>query len=415
MHSDQYDVSRPPARTTQAELVIIGGGPTGHAALRAYRSAGGSGQVVMVSEDDTPPYSRPALSKDYLRGETDEQALSLAESELYLAVGNELLLAESVVALDAGARSVRTRTGREIGYVNCLLATGSDPAGLDVPGGDSALRLRWLDQARQLRAAAQVARTAVVIGSGFIGCEAAVALARRGIAVTMVSSEQRPQQARLGDAAADLIAGWLDEAGVRLHSGTEVANIAVVDPAVVDGTAGRIVRLSDGTALSTDLVLAAVGVSPRAELAVQAGLELRSGRVVVDECMRTAIPGLFAAGDLAMAYHAAAGRHLAVEHWGEAERMGEIAGTVAAGGEAKWEDPPGFWSTIGDHTLKYTAWGDGFDEATADEHDNGGLSIWYSQNGTVVGVLTNDADDDYERGTELVRTGSPVQPASVRR
>lgn len=391
------------AQQKVAALVIVGGGPTGLAALKAYRAAGASGRVVMISEDTAAPYNRPPLSKDYLRGESTEDTLPLEGQELFSEGDTELLLADSVVAIDAQARTVILRSGGVIAYQQCILATGCEPAGLDVPGGATVLRLRWLDQARELRDRAQAARSAVVIGSGFIGCEAAMSLAHRGLRVTMVTPEVAPHQRRLGEAASELVQGWLADAGVEIRTAAEVVEV---------GDQG-IVRLSDGTVLSADLVLAAVGVEPRTELAERAGAALRDGRVMVDEHMRTSVADLLAAGDVVSAYNTGAGRHLAVEHWGEAERMGEIAGTTAAGGQDQWSNPPGFWSEIGGHTLKYAAWGDGFDQAVPVHHDDGGLTVWYVTEGVTVGVLTSEADDDYDRGQELVAAGS-APPADAR-
>lgn len=380
-----------------AALVIVGGGPTGHAAVKAYRAAGAAGRVVMISEDTAAPYNRPPLSKDFLRGDSDEDGLPLEPPSFYSDGDTALMLSESVVAIDPLAKTVSIGSGGRISYQQCILATGCEPAELDVPGAGSALRLRWLDQARQLRDRAQTARSAVVIGSGFIGCEAAMSLAQRGLRVTMVSSEAAPQRSRLGMAASALITDWLERGGVQIHRSAKVIGIG----------GGGIVRLSNGVTLATDLVLSAVGIRPRIELAEQIGADLREGLVVVDERMRTSVPDVLAAGDVAMAYNTGAGRHLAVEHWGEAERMGEIAGTTAAGGWDRWSNPPGFWSEIGGHTLKYAAWGDGFDEALPVHHDNGGLTVWYVKDGATVGVLTSDADDDYDRGQSLVAAGSP--------
>lgn len=380
-----------------AALVIIGGGPTGHAAVQAYRAAGAAGRIVMISEDTAAPYNRPPLSKDFLRGESEEDALPLEPAAFYSDGNTELMLAESVVAIDPLAKTVSLRSGRQVRYGHCILATGCEPTPLDVPGAATALQLRWLDQARALRERAQSAGSAVVVGSGFIGCEAAMSLARRGLRVTMVSSGSAPHQRRLGMAAAQLITGWLEGAGVQIHAGAKVVEVGK----------GGIVRLSDGVVLRADLVLAAVGVAPRTELAEAIGVELREGRVLVDERMRTSVPDVLAAGDVVMAYNTGAARHLAVEHWGEAERMGEIAGTTAAGGSDQWSNPPGFWSEIGGHTLKHAAWGDGFDEAVPVHHDDGGLTVWYSKDGATVGVLTSEADDDYDRGQSLVAAGSP--------
>ena len=378
--------------------MVVGGGAAGHSAVQSFREAGGRGSVLLVSEDDVPPYNRPPLSKDYLRGETESSALPLAEPDFYADHDIEVRLRQSVVALDTARRTITTSTGDVVEYDRCVLALGSTPTELPVPGGTSALMLRWLEQARTLREVAQVATSAVVIGSGFIGCEAAASLAARGIKVTIVSAERLPQVDRLGPDAARLIARWLTDAGVVLIGSTEVSEI----------TAGRLVHLSDGTTLPTDLILAATGVHPNADLAEQAGLEMKDGRIVVDAAMRTSATGVFAAGDAVYAFNTSAGRHLSVEHWGDADGMGTIAGTVAAGGTSTWSAAPGFWSEIGDHTLKYSAWGDGYDRATAVRHDNGGLTVWYSTEGVAVGVLTSGADQDYERGADLIVAGSPV-------
>ena len=123
--------------------------------------------------------------------------------------------------------------------------------------------------------------------------------------------------------------------------------------------------------------------------------------------MRTGRDGILAAGDVAFAHNAAAGRPLAVEHWGEALNMGETAGRVAAGEDASWAVAPGFWSTIGAHVLKYAAWGDGHDEARLEDH-GGPFTVWYGRGGITVGVLAYERDEDYERGRELVETGAPL-------
>ena len=117
---------------------------------------------------------------------------------------------------------------------------------------------------------------------------------------------------------------------------------------------------------------------------------------------------MFAAGDVALARNAAAGRRLPVEHWGEALNHGEVAGRTAAGEQAVWDAAPGFWSTIGDRTLKHVAWGDGFDEARWIDHPGGAFTVWYGAEGTTVGVLAHERDEDYERGRELVERGRPL-------
>jgi NADPH-dependent 2,4-dienoyl-CoA reductase/sulfur reductase-like enzyme len=246
----------------------------------------------------------------------------------------------------------------------------------------------------------------VVIGSGFIGCEAAAPLAGQGLEVTVVSQERVPQGERLGEQAGQRIAGWLRELGVQLIGGASVAGIEN----------GNLVRLDGRDPVWADLVLAATGITPMVPLAEDAGVDLERGRVVVSASMRTSVAGLYAAGDVAHAYNAAAGRHLPVEHWGEAIAMGEVAGASCAGAATKeWAQAPGFWSEIGPHALKYAAWGDGYAGIRFDDHGGGAFTSWYlSEDDRVVGLLTHEADEDYEHGQHLVETGGRLPAAPGR-
>ena len=279
-----------------------------------------------------------------------------------------------------------------------VLATGSAPASLPVPGGDDPglFLLRSRRQGEDLRDAVRAAgedASVVVVGSGFIGCEAAASLAGLGLHVTLVSDESAPQEARLGEHAAGRIADWLSETGVRLQLGSAVSEFP-------DATS---VRTEDGSTHRGDVVLVAAGVEPASQIADEAGLTCEDGLVVVDSSMRTSHPRLYAAGDVALAYNDAAGRAVAVEHWGDAMAQGEVAGQAAAGQAAIWDQAPGFWSVIGDRTLKYSAWGDGWDDVRVDEGGDGGFAVWYLADGIVVGVLAHQRDDAYEEGQDLVR------------
>ena len=380
-------------------LLIVGGGPAALETARAYRQAGAGGEIVLVSGEEYLPYNRPPLSKDFLRGESQEDALPLEDGDFYRRHGIEVRLRTRAQALDTGRREVTLSDGRTLGYGVCVLATGASPKPLPVPGAQSAgvHYLRSRHQAREVRDAAAAARSVVVIGSGFIGCEAAASLARRGLTVTLVSAEDGPQATRLGDAASQILRSWLEDDNVSLRLGAQVEAIE-----------GGRVRLAGQASAEGDLLLVAGGVAPEAGLAAKAGLALEGERIQVDAHMRSSVAGILAAGDVAFAFNAAAGRHLAVEHWGDALAMGRVAGQTAAGTDASWAEVPGFWSTIGDRTLKYTAWGDGFDDARLVDHGTGAFTVWYSQDGVTVGVLTHDADHDYERGQRLIEQRRPV-------
>lgn len=380
-------------------LLVVGGGPAGLEAARAYRAHDGAGRVVMLTKDEHPPYQRPPLTKDYLRGDISEHELPLEDDTFYLEQGIEVELESRAVALDPAGRRVRTEGGRVIDYESCVLALGSVPAPLPVPGGShpDVRLLRSRSEGSFLREAAAKAGSVVVVGSGFIGCEAAASLRACGCEVTIVSSEPKPQLDRLGDEVASRIASWLEDDGVELRGGVDVTSI----------DDGRAVRLSHGNELTADLVLVATGVRREVAWVESAGVECRDGLVVTSSRMATSAPGLYAAGDVALAYNDAAGQHLSVEHWGEALRMGEVAGTCAAGAVDTWAEVPGFWSDVGGRTLKYHAWGTGHDVTRMVSHSGGGFTVWYGRDGILVGVLTHEADEDYERGGDLVREGAP--------
>lgn len=359
-------------------IVIVGGGAAGHAAARGYRDAGGAGSVVMVSDDDRPPYERPVVSKDLLRGEIEagEAALEpLGEVEIRYAHAK---------ALDTRERTVTLDGGETLAYDGCVLATGSEPVRIGLTSADDErlFVLRTLADSLRLAAAVEPGTRACVIGSGFIACEAAVSLRAAGAEVTMMGMEPVPQAQRLGAEVGERIAGWLSDAGVRLEMSREVT--AMPD---------------------ADVVLLATGASPRIDLARGAGLRLSDdgAAVATDATMRTTADRVHAVGDIAAAHHPLAGRPLRVEHWGDALAQGEVAGRALAGETARWDAVPGFWSTIGAHTLKHAAWGDGWEQCRIEEHRAGAWTAWYiDPDDAIVGVLTHDCDAGYDRGRELL-------------
>jgi 3-phenylpropionate/trans-cinnamate dioxygenase ferredoxin reductase subunit len=388
---------------TRDDLVVIGGGPAGHSAAVAYREAGGSGTVVLLAGEGRLPYERPPLSKELLRGEAEPDALPLADEGLYAEQEISVRRAEAS-ALDPDRQTVTLAGGEQVTYGRCVLATGAQPVRPPIPGADlpGVHVLRTVAHALALRAAAASGTRALVLGSGFIGCEAAASLALRGCSVTLVSQEPAPQAERLGDAVAARLAGWLEETGVVPRFERELARIDE------DGGALR-ATLSDGDPVPADLLLLAAGVTPSATLAEQAGIALADGgEVAADRHLRTSVSTVLACGDCCRAEHAVAGRALHIEHWGDALAQGEVAGRTAAGREATWTTVPGFWSTIGERTLKYAAWGDGFDDVHIVDHDGDAFTAWYGRDGVCVGVLTHECDGDYEAGQGRIERGDPL-------
>lgn len=374
-------------------LIVVGSGPAGVAAAESFREHNTSGRVRILTTDRDLPYARPPLSKEYLRGQTDDVGLHPQWWFDHKTI--ELVHNTTVDGLDLAERSVRAGD-RRFRYDALILACGAAPVAPPMPGGARARLLRSLADAAALREAAKDASTAVVIGAGFIGCEAAASLALRGMSVTLVAPETLPQEARLGSAAAERLRELVIQAGARYVGGVAVEEINDVG-----------LRLDNGVTIDCDLILAATGVTPQHRLAADAGLDVRDSRIVVDTHMSTSTKGVYAAGDVALARHAAAGRHLAIEHWQDATDQGAIAGTSAAGKRATWDGVPGFWSTIGEATIKYHAWGDGYQRSRMLSHPEG-FTVWYEADDAVVGVLTHNADDDSDLGQRLIAERRPA-------
>ena len=381
-------------------LIIVGGGPAGLATARAYRNAGGLARVEILSTESYPPYNRPPLTKDFLRGESNREDLPMETEDWYRENDVGLRLSTVVEALDRERAVVETDAGERFSYDACVLATGSEPVRIPVPGADDPeiLVMRTLENSARLRERVGKGDRAVVVGSGFIGCEAAASLSLRGADVTLVSLEEVPQGERLGGEVGGRIRGWLEDYGVDLRLGTALEGIERRD-------GGYSVAVEGGEDISAGTVLFGTGVEPRLGLAEGAGLEVEGG-VVTDSSMRTSGPGVFAIGDIASAFNESAGRHVSVEHWGDALEHGRIAGTVIAGGEATWSMAPGFWSTIGEKTLKYWSGDGGWDERAFEDRGES-FVVRYGCDGALVGILTHGADEDYEEGREPIERGDP--------
>lgn len=378
-------------------VIVIGSGPAGVAAAESFRARRDDVPVRILSADIDLPYFRPPLSKDFLRGETDD--VGMHAPEWFTEQSVELLTETPVDRIDLQNRVV-TAAGQRFPYTDLIVACGASPVPPPVPGGERALVLRSQRDAFQLRDVAGAAGSAVVIGAGFIGCEAAASLAMQGLSVTLVAPDEVPQRKRLGAEAGRRLMALVERAGVRFVGG----------PKVLEITADSVV-LDNGVTVHTDLILAATGIAPNSAIAEAAGLEVQQSRIVVDEGMRTAHPGVYAAGDVALAVNATAGRPIAVEHWQDATNQGAVAGGRAAGADTMWSEIPGFWTSIGHETVKYHAWGDGYDHSRLVDHGDG-FTVWYEADDIAVGVLTHNADGDYDLGEKLIRERKPA-PGSM--
>ena len=377
-----------------AGFIAIGSGPAGLSAAETFRSKHPHIPVRMLTTDPALPYAKPPLSKAYLCGR--EAKLDLHSPGWFVRHNVDLVRGITVDHIDLAHQEVVTAGGRCYPYWHLVLACGANPVPLPVPGAEAALSLRSFADAVILRMAARSADSAVVIGGGLIGCEAAACLAGRGVPTTVVAAEPVPLQRRFGEEVGERVAKILFDNGVRFLGSTAVT--------AIDDTR---VRLDTGETLDGDLVVSATGVRPDPHLAEAAGLDTHDGRIVVDEHMHTSALNVYAAGDVALAYNVTAGRRIRAEHWRDAAQQGLVAGLSAAGHLAAWDKVPEFSCTIGESTLKYRGWGTGYEHSRLIEHRNG-FTVWYESGGAVIGALSFNADDDYKHVDQLVRSHAPL-------
>jgi NADPH-dependent 2,4-dienoyl-CoA reductase/sulfur reductase-like enzyme/nitrite reductase/ring-hydroxylating ferredoxin subunit len=342
---------KPPGDAPQ-RIVIVGGGAAGFAAAEMLRRDGFVGNVAMLSCDAAAPVDRPNLSKDYLAGSAPEDWVPLRPESFYSENAIDLRLATEVTGIDPSSRVVALADGDSIPYDRLLLATGAEPVRLWIPGSDRAHvhSLRSLADCRAIIARAQTARRAIVLGASFIGLEVAAALRNRGIEVHVVAPEKRPLERILGQEMGRFVQSLHEEHGVVFHLNETAVSIA-----------GNRMTLKGGGILEGDFVVAGIGVRPRIELAVKAGIAVERG-VVVSACLETSAKGVFAAGDIARWPDPYSGGSIRVEHWIVAERQGQTAALNMMGQREKFTAVPFFWSQHYDVPINYVGHAENWDE-----------------------------------------------------
>ena len=364
-------------------IVIIGGGAAGFACAEMLRRRGFAGSLTMLSEDVDPPCDRPNLSKDFLAGSAPDEWMPLQPDSFYAESKIDLHLATAVADIDTANRTVKTVDGRIFPFDRLLIATGAEPVRLPIPGADQphVFTLRSFADSRTIAERARTAKSAVILGSGFIGLEAAAALRERGLAVHVVSLDARPLERVLGPQLGDFVRGLHEGHGVAFHMGTSFTAIGETT-----------VTLSDGTILPADLVIIGVGVRPRTALAEAAGLAVERG-IVVNARLETAVSGIYAAGDVARWADEGESGTIRVEHWVVAERQGQVAAENMLGASQSFQDTPFFWSAHYDVTIRYVGHAEGWDAIEVDgDIAAQDCMVSYRKDGRLLAVATLGRD-----------------------
>lgn len=378
-------------------VVVVGAGLAGATAAITLRELGFDGPITLLGAEPVLPYERPGLSKGYLAGSTTAVDLQVHGAEVYDTFGVEVRLDTEAVSVDVDTRRLSLADGTTLSYDDVVVATGGVNRRPPLPGMElsGVHQLRTLAEASALRSAASSARTAVVVGQGFVGCEVASTLRALGLDVTMVDPLPGPLWGALGPELSTRVAGWHTTAGVHLRNDVGVASL--------DGNGVvQSVTLDDGTVLPADLVVVGVGARPATDWV--SGVDLIDGAVAVDADGRSSVAHVWAIGDAAAAWDAQTASHRRVEHFDSAIVQGQrvahaLVGAPSPAGGRSW-----FWTDQHGHALMHAG------VNGPDDHViwRGEAVAFWLRDGEVTAVAGVDAGRDFRRAMKLIGTRPAV-------
>jgi 3-phenylpropionate/trans-cinnamate dioxygenase ferredoxin reductase component len=380
--------------------VIVGGGLTGGTAAKVLRNEGYSGELSILSAEASLPFGRPPLTKDYLRGEAGLSSWIVAPLEWYKANDVQLVPA-TVSGLDPIARLVKLESGEAVRYERLLLATGGRNRRLEVPGAylPGIHQLRTIAECDAIRREAKRGVRAVVVGSGFIGSEAAASLRQLGLRVTSVMRGKAPLETVLGPEVAAVFGSIHREAEIELVTGDEVVRF--------EGSL-RVERVvtKNGRRIACDLVVVAVGIEANVDFLKGSKVAVRDG-ILVDANCRTNVAGIYAAGDVANHLHPLFGR-IRVEHYNNAEKQGAAAAKSMLGSRATYRYIHSFWSDQFEHKLEYIGHARRWDrfvlKGSLEERKFVGFYLQAGRLQAAVGLNRGD-DPEQDKDGELAQAG----------
>jgi 3-phenylpropionate/trans-cinnamate dioxygenase ferredoxin reductase subunit len=388
--------------------IIVGAGQAGGWAAIAMRQAGFTGRILLIGEETWRPYERPPLSKAVLTDEPEPPIAYFHAAERYAEQGIELLLGSTVTELDSAGHCVRLSDGQRLSYDKLLLTVGGKARHLPIPGGDKALYLRTIEEARLIRARLGDARRVLCIGAGVIGLEIASSARARGADVTVLEALPRAMGRSVSPEGAQFVEALHLNAGVALHFG-------VIVDAIEDAPSGGLrVACRGGGEYRGDLVIAGVGMQRNMALAEMAGLTLEGG-IVVDELGRTSAPDIYAAGDVTAFRHPLFDRRLRLESWRHAQNHGIAIGKAMCGDTTPYDDIPWFWTD--QHGVNLQVAGLPADAVQtivrANEPPKMFTAVHLASDGSVIGVTAANNPREIRAGQALIKSRRPIDAAAL--
>jgi NADPH-dependent 2,4-dienoyl-CoA reductase/sulfur reductase-like enzyme len=388
------------------KYVILGGGLTAGYAAQEYAEQGGhSGELCIVSAENTLPYERPPLSKDFLAGEESTDDILINEPAFYKEHGVDVKLNTVIKDVDFDEKRLYADDD-EIAFEKLLIATGSRPRQFNVPGADldNIFYLRHVEDARQIRKMAEKVNKAVVIGGGFIAMETTAVLQSQGVHTTMLFPEERVWQHFFTPIMSAFFENYYRDRGVTIMPRQKVNSF------MKDHRSIQVITKS-GLNLPADMVVAGIGVTPNYDLFADSGLELADDGIPVNRFLETNLPDVFAAGDITRYKDVIYERPLHIEHWDNARAQGQHAIRTMLGKYQPYEHVPYFFSDVFD--LSYEFWGDPTGAAETvyrGDVENGRFSVWWlAEDGSLLAAFVMDRpEEERELAPKWIKTGKKL-------
>jgi 3-phenylpropionate/trans-cinnamate dioxygenase ferredoxin reductase component len=389
-------------------FVIVGGGLGGAKAAEALRERGFDGKVVLLADEEHLPYERPPLSKDFLAGKKSLSDFTVHDSEWYRNNKIDLRTSTEAVAIDPTAHTVTLSDDTSLHYDKLLLATGSRSRWLSIPGADSTgvHYLRTFDDASNLDTTLKEGTSLAVIGAGWIGLEVAASARQRGVDVTVVETAKVPLSSAVGEEVGKVFAQLHRDHGVDLRLEAEVKEVTTED-----GKATGL-KLGDGSTITADRVLIAVGAQPNIELAERAGLATEDGGVLVDASLRTSSPDIYAIGDIAAAEHPLFEERIRTEHWANALKQPDVAVAGMLGEPGEYKELPYFFTDQYDLGMEYAGHAPDFQRVVfrGDVKSREFVAFWLDADNRVLAGMNVNIWDVLDDIKNLIRRKAPVDP-----
>lgn len=389
-------------------IVVVGASLAGATVVGSLRDAGYDGPLVLIGSEPDPPYERPPLSKEYLRGESSIDDALVRPASWYADHDVDARFGTRAVQLDLADRALILAGGDRVPFDRLVVATGSRNRRIEAPGAElpGVFDLRRVGDADRIREAARAGARAVCVGMGFIGAEVAASLRAMGCEVTVIEVFETALFRILGATIGRAVEAIHRDHGVAMRFNDTVASFQG------DGRLERVVT-GGGLTIDADLAVVGVGTEPAVELLAGTGLD-QGGGVPVGPTLETAVPGVFAIGDVARHEHRVFGP-IRVEHYDNAIRMGEHAARVLLGEPAVFDDPHWFWSDQYDSQIQMAGFAPTWDRMVVrgSIEDRSFCAFLLDEGGVLRGAVSLDHKRDVRRSLELIRREVRPDPASL--